>query len=324
MTALAELSTYWTEHAAVFDDFGRYVRDLLTTEMRRAGIQCEVTSRVKSLDSALKKAVRKRYGNPIQQITDKVGVRVLLLYQDDRDAVVNAIRTLFDVVEYQDRRASAPFNVLAYQGVHCQIQLKPGTSNGMRSEFAELQCEIQIHTRAQNAWSESTHDLVYKQPADIPEGILRRVHILVALCELFDNEVSAARRDILVLDGLIEAQLLEHLEKHFYQFSERSFDRALSLQTISLLTPLYGSVDGNQIRVAIDSFVDVRRAVLQHVYQAYEHHDDTDAIFLHQPESILVFDRLDEMPYKLREVWDQSYPPELLEKLALAWGVSFE
>ncbi|MCL5961894.1 MAG: RelA/SpoT domain-containing protein [Chloroflexi bacterium] len=324
MMELGALRSFWIENKALYESFAKHVHERLLGGLCDAGIPCETSYRAKALDSLVKKAVRKGYADPIRQITDKAGVRIVLLYQDHREPTEELLYNLFDVLEYEDKMERLGVDKLGYSGIHCQVQLKPDDGGPAISDFLGLNCEIQIHTCAQHAWSETTHDLSYKPPGEIPRKLERALNRLVALTELFDDEVSRVRQEVMTMAGFKEAQVLVHLERHFYGLAHSRFDKELSLQVISRLTPLYGGASAEERGATMDVFANVQRAKLEQVYRAYQSDDRTESLFVHQPESLLVFHRFEVDQFSLTDLWEQWYPRLFLEHLALAWGLSLE
>jgi ppGpp synthetase/RelA/SpoT-type nucleotidyltranferase len=49
-----------------------------------------VSARAKSTSSAMAKVRRKRYGDPWQQLTDQVGIRIIVYYESDVDSAAIA------------------------------------------------------------------------------------------------------------------------------------------------------------------------------------------------------------------------------------------
>src|SRR5688572_17670732 len=61
-----------------------------------------ITHRGKTLDSFVEKLERKKYGNPLEEVTDLAGIRIVYLYTSDSLQVENVIRTEFNVIERLD------------------------------------------------------------------------------------------------------------------------------------------------------------------------------------------------------------------------------
>lgn len=327
MSGLAELRSYWEEKQPLHEAFARYVCERVTDGTREIGVPCEITSRAKTLDSMLKKAVRKNYADPITQITDKAGVRIVLLYQDHRDEVVEMVRRMFDLVRHEDTAERLSTAEFGYQGIHCQVRLRPEEIDETSRAFADLSCEIQIHTCAQHAWSETTHELIYKPVGSTPLHLKRAAVRLVALTELFDNEISRVRQEIMSMPDFKDDQVFARLERAFYRLTHAAgidIDKQLSVQVIGQLMPLYGDNTSDQVGNELDTFAADQHDKLEHVYERYRNDDRTESLFMHQPESLMVFHLLERDRFALVEQWEQSYPRSFLEQLALMWGGSLE
>ena len=68
-----------------------------------------------------------------------------------------------------------------------------------------------------------------------------------------------------------------------------------------------------------------QKAVLESVYsQALESEKQNIAALLFQPEALLLFERLTNGQTRLRKAWNTKYPEIELERIANAFGVSFD
>src|SRR4029077_19626911 len=107
------------------------------------------------------------------------------------------------------------------------------------SGLNEALAEIQIHTRAESAWADASHDITYKAALDLPKPLTRRITRLLALVELFDDQLSVAQHELLALPGFPAARMLVALDRLFLPLGRRDFDRQLSLEVLEHLRPLY-------------------------------------------------------------------------------------
>jgi len=158
--------------------------------------------RVKSLNSLIEKAFYrkdKNYTDPYAQITDKVGTRFVVLLESE-------IEILKDIIckipyweasldkDYEDQQFKSP-TVFEYQSVHYVVK---STKNFEYEDVIikeRTPCEIQIRTLLQHAYSELTHDTIYKPTFQVPDKVHRLVARSMALIEttneLFDNVKEA-------------------------------------------------------------------------------------------------------------------------------------
>ena len=192
--------------------------DLVTSILDEAGINyLTVTGRTKSLASYAAKAARTVdgvpvYPDPLRDITDQVGLRVITYVHSDVQAVVDL---LADQVEVHDDRdlgeETASEGRFGYASRHLLIGA-PADLRGRPGSAAmrERQAQVQIRTVLQHAWAEFEHDIRYK--GSIPEEHVpefdRRFTLAAGLLELADREFSAIRDRLRrgTPDGVVEAE----------------------------------------------------------------------------------------------------------------------
>ncbi len=151
-----------------------------------------VTLRLKSRASLAAKLARpdRRYDS-LWAVTDLVGLRVIVYFQEDVDRVGGVIesRLPVDFAHSIDkrRRESTTFG---YRSLHYVCSLGGGEL-GVEPRF-----EIQVRTVLEHAWAEIEHDLGYKGAARLPEPVKRRLHRVAGLLELADEEFGAIRDDL--------------------------------------------------------------------------------------------------------------------------------
>ncbi|MHB1850143.1 MAG: hypothetical protein ACYCVO_14290, partial [Acidimicrobiales bacterium] len=131
---LAERPAY----AALAED----VAGRLRAATRRNGLICEVEGRAKEVASLLKKALRKDYASPWDEIHDKAAARVVTVYGSQVDEVEDLVRELFVVHHHEDKRHSLAPDTLSYLGVHFEVSLPPD-GTGVAGGEGRL-CEVQI------------------------------------------------------------------------------------------------------------------------------------------------------------------------------------
>jgi ppGpp synthetase/RelA/SpoT-type nucleotidyltranferase len=305
---LAERPAY----AALAED----VAGRLRAATRRNGLICEVEGRAKEVASLLKKALRKDYASPWDEIHDKAAARVVTVYGSQVDEAEDLVRELFVVHHHEDKRHSLAPDTLSYLGVHFEVSLPPD-GTGVAGGEGRL-CEVQIHTRAQNLWATVSHELLYK-PAQAPPGeVTRSIYRLMALLELFDGEVARDRQQIQDHPGYEEARMLDTLERQFYALAGRRADIELSRHVVSALAAALTSEEAVGYASTLSSFVEGNREKLIEIFTEYA--DDDRNPLLSQPECLLVFERLSVDPFRLAHVWDECLPPALLRSLSSIWG----
>ncbi|MBW4525377.1 MAG: hypothetical protein KME18_09320 [Phormidium tanganyikae FI6-MK23] len=305
-----------------YEKLADFVQKKLKQQLLQDSISCMFEARAKEVESFLRKALLKSYPSPFDQIKDKAGVRIIVTYPDDIDRVKEVIAQSFLVQHIEDKSIKLGNNQLGYLGIHYEVCLPKSLNENVQESFEGKVCEIQLHTRAQNLWARISHELLYKSSHDIPVEIQRNIYRLLALVELFDREIKDARCAIQEEANQPDVKMLERLEKHFYSFTTASFNRELSLEVLETLLLLFEN-DGEKIDEIIDVFVEKNREKLQEKFSNYCNDGHRNPL-LFQPEVFVIFERLEEDPFRLKELWIESFPLSVLESLANIWGTTVE
>ncbi len=323
MTDHEALRRRWEENRPLYQDLCNRVESVLAKETRKRGVQCVISSRPKGISNFLKKAIRKGYGDPYEEIEDKAGARVVCTYHDSLSTLEEIIRNNFLVLTHENKSENLTYDQIGYLGIHFQVRLliDKNSSGTDSSSLQSLECEIQLHTRAQNLWADISHELSYKPAKEPPPKIKRAIYRLVALVEIFDDEVADSRRKLLTTPGFLEAQMLEQLDQSYYQFTSRDYDKELSLKILQDLEALLSDEEKEGFGSHMEEFVSRNHDKIQRIFEDYLE-DDRRNFLLYQPEVLFVFDRLEVDSFKLKETWVKTLPLNLLESLADVWGTS--
>lgn len=177
--------------------------DLVTSILDEAGINyLTVTGRAKSVSSFAAKAARTVDGRPVfvdplHEITDQIGIRVITYVHSDVQAVADLMGDQVIVLDDRDMgRETASEGRWGYASRHLLVGLDPAREG--RAEFEVLrgrQAQIQIRTVLQHAWAEFEHDIRYKGtiPDEYVPDLDRRFTLAAGLLELADREFSTIR-----------------------------------------------------------------------------------------------------------------------------------
>jgi putative GTP pyrophosphokinase len=131
-----------------------------------------ITARAKSPDRFLAKAQTTKggvpkYSEPLRQIQDQIGARIITFYQSDVDRVSNAVLRYYRSVESRDVVPDSEWK-FGYFGRHYILVLPSDViPQGIDTSVVPDFFELQIKTLFQHAWSEANHDLGYK-PGAVP------------------------------------------------------------------------------------------------------------------------------------------------------------
>ncbi len=165
--------------------------DLLTTLIDDAGINyLSVTGRAKTVASFAAKADRRVAGvpvfsDPLRQITDQVGVRVITYLHSDVTAVADLIDDQLSVLDDRDLgQETASEGRFGYASRHLLVALPDGRP-----------AQVQVRTVLQHAWAEFEHAIRYKGtiPAEFAPDLDRRFTLAAGLLELADREFTLIR-----------------------------------------------------------------------------------------------------------------------------------
>jgi Region found in RelA / SpoT proteins len=120
------------------------VKFALEDRIKTSGVKvASVHGRVKTLDSLLSKVERKEYKDPLADIHDLAGVRVVCQFTPDLVVIAKLIRELFEVHETVDKSSSLEFDKMGYQGTHYIVTLGPNHRGARYDGLAGLKSEIQ-------------------------------------------------------------------------------------------------------------------------------------------------------------------------------------
>lgn len=312
MSAIGEARARFTAERPAFIELANQVAEAVSKRARSAGIACSVSGRAKEVSSFVGKSLRKGYSDPWGQTTDKVGVRVTLDDPGDIGRVVELLKNDYEVIEHQDKtRTLWEADKIGYGGVHLQILIREGgTVTG--------ECEIQVRSAAQNLWSEMSHRLLYKPGMEPDEETKRALTRLAALMEIFDEEVSRRVNQMTAASGYQIEELINVAEGQFYRFSDNTYDRPLSRYVISEIGPTLPTENTHQYVTQLRAFVVANENKLTGIFRRYA--DVDTAVLLHQPESMIIFERIANDPFVLREAWGQRLPIDELDQLQAIWG----
>ena len=176
---------------------------LVTTLLDDAGINyLSVTGRAKSVASFAAKADRTAdgrplYADPLEEITDQIGVRVITYLHSDVAAVAELLGDQLRVLDDRDMgEETARQGRFGYASRHLLVAVDPTRSAPQAYEpLRRRRAQVQVRTILQHAWAEFEHAIRYK--GTIPEEHVpeldRRFTLAAGLLELADREFSKIR-----------------------------------------------------------------------------------------------------------------------------------
>ena len=176
---------------------------LVTAILDDAGINyLSVNGRAKSVSSFAAKAARSVDGvptfrDPLREITDQIGVRVITYVHSDVQAVADLLADQMVIHDDRDMgEETASEGRFGYASRHLLVGLDGMlTRQSVPEVLRDRLVQVQIRTVLQHAWAEFEHDIRYK--GTIPDEHLpdfdRRFTLAAGLLELADRELSTIR-----------------------------------------------------------------------------------------------------------------------------------
>ncbi len=188
----------------LYESFAAVVRQILRESIAARSLKIHsIEARAKSLETLGAKVMKPsesnpnapKYPEPLAEITDLAGVRVITFFPRTVEAIDECVNAEFEVVEKVDLSASLEKEErLGYQSVHYLVRLTGDRTHLPEyRQFDGLKAEIQVRTVLQHAWAEIEHDIQYKSPVTIPSAIRHRFMALAGLLEIADREFQAVQ-----------------------------------------------------------------------------------------------------------------------------------
>lgn len=157
-----------------------YLRDIVKDYPRLD----RVSVRAKTVDRFLEKAARqeggvRKYSDPLNQIQDQLGARVVTFYLSDVDRIGARIEEYFGSIEVRHVIPDSP-REFGYEGKHYILFIPADVKVASEDEDCPTFFELQVKTLFQHAWGEADHDLIYKPSGMLTSDQRRRVAFTAA------------------------------------------------------------------------------------------------------------------------------------------------
>jgi putative GTP pyrophosphokinase len=206
----AEFLDRWRKELPAYTAWGKFVAQKLSAAIEstvspislEAFLKIPVKARTKQDDSLLQKAFHrnKGYQDPYSEIEDKVGLRFVVLLASDLDKIQTAILGIDDWIaekarDYVEEQKARPYE-FDYQSIHYVLRSRLLFSFEGIEIPADLPCEVQVRTLLQHAYSELTHDTIYKPNVQASPALKRAAAKSMALIEATSDYFTAVNNEI--------------------------------------------------------------------------------------------------------------------------------
>jgi ppGpp synthetase/RelA/SpoT-type nucleotidyltranferase len=196
--ALAQYLKVQSFYADLASVVARIIEESITSRLIKIH---SVQSRHKSAESFLNKAAtpaddnpnRPKYHDPMIDITDLAGVRIITHFLSTLTDIDQMLATEFEILEKSNKGTFlVQSDRFGYQSIHYLLRFKPARAALPEyRRYAGHTVEVQVRTILQHAWAEIEHDIQYKSSTTIPTEIRRRFVALAGMLEIGDREFQA-------------------------------------------------------------------------------------------------------------------------------------
>lgn len=304
----------WDSERPMYEAWGYHVVETIMTRLAPAitpvstdiFIKIPPKPRMKDHGSLLDKAFhrKKPYKDPYAEITDKVGVRFVVLLQSEIEKVATVITGVGDWTASKDKdfELEQEQNPLQfdYQSVHYVVKANRDIDVKVDGKTVRVQqgtpCEIQVRTLLQHAHSEVSHT-IYKPKVDVTprakRAIAKSMALIEATGEFFEQvtaEIASATRD--------SRSLAESLASLYRSATKREPVTAKAgVLIIETLLPMLGKDPAARVEQMLKAKGFIGDAVAGRAATRY---------LYRQPAILLVYLLVLEAPGRLKAAWPLS------------------
>lgn len=298
----------WSKERPVVEAWGKFVAKKLMESITPLVaplsadifIRIPAIPRVKGDGSILTKAFYrdKDYTDPLEEITDKVGVRFIVLLAKEIEVVCRAIEECGEWEpskdrDYQQERDNAPYE-FRYQSVHYIVRCKNDMTVDEQTILRGIPCEIQVRTLLQHAHSELTHDTIYKPSVIQTPEMHRAAAKSMALIEA-TTDYFAELTDLIARSVAPARELSRQMDELYRELIGRSPD---ATKAEALLNDAFGQFAGEK---PVDA---VRELFLKKDFIVGRIKDRAvSKLLFRQPSILLAYVAVSNRPQDAQEAW---------------------
>jgi ppGpp synthetase/RelA/SpoT-type nucleotidyltranferase/putative lipoic acid-binding regulatory protein len=195
----------------LYEKYTDIIKEILEKAVRKYAPLSVVQARTKSITSFAEKILRKKYKyyNPILQLTDLCGARIITHTLTELKAICEFIETHFIIdqensLDITQRLKPTEFG---YRSVHYIIQFKKGVFPNKEIDVEipaalfpkknfPMKCEIQVRTLLEHAWASFSHEISYKSAFILPDKWRRKLAALAATLEEADCSLTVIKEGL--------------------------------------------------------------------------------------------------------------------------------
>lgn len=261
----ADFLQRWNAERAMYEAWGHFVVDFISEELvsrlkqnPKVFLKIPASSRVKEDDSLIDKAFYrgKGYGDPYNDIEDKVGARFVVMLVSDVDDICGLIEiaanegkwNAIKCRDFMEERRKSP-TLFTYQSHHFIIRSNRRFLYKNIYIEENIPCEVQVRSLLQHAYAELTHDVIYKQKTSVAPEVQRTVAKTMAFIETADDFFKTVT-DTLATEPLKRTE--KFLDKLFEDFTGK---KPIKLKSSLYIYDYFQSVIDDKLEGKILKFI---------------------------------------------------------------------
>ncbi|MCK1479911.1 RelA/SpoT family protein [Bradyrhizobium sp. 197] len=265
----------WRRESPAYSAWGKYVVEKLSGAISEFAspvalevfLKIPVKARLKAEDSLLQKAFHrgKGYENPYEEIEDKVGIRYVVLLGSEVKKIDDAILGVSDWIaekarDYVQEQMLRPYE-FDYQSLHYIVRSRNLLNFDSVEIPADTPCEIQVRTLLQHAYSELTHDTIYKPNVQATPSLKRSAAKSMALIEATGDYFAKVHEEI-------QAALVN--SEQMSMFLDRQYRSWIGLEAShgplqSLIVDHYARLVGQEFEASIEDWWSSKQFVRERI-----------------------------------------------------------
>lgn len=197
---LTTIMSEYYQNVDVYKKLSHDVNDIINTLLEVNHIKISnMAIRIKSEEALRNKVMYKNKYSHLDEITDVLGVRIITLFENDVDKILELLEKTFEICEIVDKRKKERNSRIefGYNSLHVVVKFTDTRCELVEyQKFQDIRFEIQLRTVLQHAWAEVEHGLGYKSFYEPPMSVKRKLNRLAATLEILDEEFENIRYDI--------------------------------------------------------------------------------------------------------------------------------
>lgn len=216
-----------------YEEFAELLKIILAKAVEKIGSLAIIQVRVKDLSSFSSKIISKdKYQDPISEMTDLCGARVIVHFQSQVEQICLFIKDKenfnIDEANSLDAKSRLKVSEFGYRSIHYIVTIKKDSILDVKidEKFKGMKAEIQVRTFIEHIWADISHDRIYKTKFNIPEEWRREAARLSAILENADIMFGKMSNTIDSLGRIYEVQY----EKQKAEFEIEKLRTLISVQ----------------------------------------------------------------------------------------------